>query len=218
MSKTRELPFHGSYGFNQTPFRYFFLKEDGKNLEEYKEAIIKCLKYDILYDLLPDHTTGHETYDALRPPVTLPVQLSSNKFAKVFHESVQGVQSGEIVVTYKLSEDRKSMELTLYDRNTTLQPLRDALDDNAPIQYALVDNIIESKVKVTKGKKITTRDVHVYKEPEKFLGDVPHSYEEAMKVIKQVKSKLSYPIEDPTDLLTEEKENKKDKTTQNKRG
>jgi hypothetical protein len=218
MQKTRELPFLGSYGFNQTPYRYFFLKEDGEHLEEYKKAIIKCLKYDILYDLLPDHETGHETYDALRPPVTVPVQLASNKFAKVFHESVQGVQSGEIVVTYKFSEDRKSMELTLYDRNTALQPLRDALDDDAPIQYALVDQITESTVKITKGKKITTKDIHVYTKPEKFLGEQPHSYEDSMKVIKQVKSKLSYPLEDPTDLLTEEKAKKETKTTKNKRG
>ena len=54
MPKTRELPFYGSYGFEgETPFRYFFLKEDAQNLEEYKKAILKCLKYDILYKIFP---------------------------------------------------------------------------------------------------------------------------------------------------------------------
>lgn len=218
MKKTRELPFYGSYGFEGAQYRYFFLREDGKELDEYKEAIIKCLKYDILYDLFPDHKTGNEAYDSMRPSVNLPVQLSTNKFAKVFHESVEGVKSGEIVVTYKILEDRKSIELTLYDRNTTLQPLKESVDEDAPINYALVDKIIESNLTITKGKKISARDIKVFVEPEKYLNSEAHSYEEALKVIKQVKSKLEYQLDDPTDLLDEEKELKEEKTVSHKRG
>ena len=220
MPKTRELPFYGSYGFEgETPFRYFFLKEDAQNLEEYKKAILKCLKYDILYKIFPYHKSGHDTFDSLRPPVTNPVQLSSNKFARVFHESVRGVQSGEIVVTYTISEDRKSIKLTLYDRDTTLQQLRDAVDDDAPLQYALVDKIIESEVTITKGKKLSTRDIYVYGSPQKFMGEEPHTYDESIKVISKVKSKLSYPLEDPRDLIVEEPEKDKSKGKgKNKRG
>ena len=211
MQKTRELPFYESYGFGgETPFRYFFLKEDSNNLENYKEAIIKCLKYDILYHIFPDYESGHETYDALRPPVTNPVQLNHNTFARVFHESVRGTQSGEIVVTYKLSEDRKSVELTLYDRDTILQPVQVSLDEDAPLQYAIVDKVIESKLKITKGKKISKKDIQVYKAPVRkaLINEEEHSYDAAMKVIKTVKSKLTYPLEDPRDLLVEGKEKK----------
>lgn len=220
MPKTRELPFYGSYGFEgDTPFRYFFLKEDSQNLEEYKKAILKCLKYDILYEIIPDHQSGHETYDALRPQVTLPVELPGHKFGRVFHESVRGTQSGEIVVTYKVSDDRKSLELTLYDRDTILQPIRTSDDDDAPLQYALVDKIIESKVTITKGKKLSTKDVYVYQKPQKYLGEQPHSYDDSIKVIKSVKEKAKYPIEDPRDLITDEpKKEKEENKGKNKRG
>jgi hypothetical protein len=212
MPKIKELPFYGSYGFTgDTQFRYFFLHEDSENVTAYKEAIIKCLKYDILYNLLPDHSSGHDTYDSLRPPVTLPVQLSSNKFAKVFHESVRGTQSGEIVVTYTFSEDRKSIELTLYDRDTILQPVQKG-DEDGPLEYAIVDRIIESKVTVRKGKKITPQDIKIYSKPEKYIRSDPHSYEDSIKVIEAVKSKLDYKLDDPRNHLVEEPEKKKTDT------
>ena len=103
------------------------------------------------------------------------------------------------------------MELTLYDRDTILQPLRDSMDDDAPLQYALVDKIIESKVTVTKGKKLTTKDIYVYGSPQKFMGEQPHSYDESIKVISTVKSKLNFPLEDPRDLIVEEPEKDKSK-------
>lgn len=211
MKKTGELPFFGSYGFEgETPFRYFFLKEDAQNLEEYKKEIIKCLKYDVLYELLPDHKSGHDTYDTLRPPVSLPVQLDYKTFGKSFHESVRGSHSGELIVTYTLSEDRKTMELTLYDRDTRVERVTMG-DEDGPIEYAIVDNIIESKVKVTKGKKLTTKDVYVYQSPKRLvMGKENHGYEESMKVITVVKEKEGIKEFTTEHVHEEVKENKPD--------
>lgn len=192
MKKTQELPFFGSYGFDgQNPFRYFFLHEEKENLEEYKKQLIKCLKYDILYHLSPEHKTGNETYDGLRPSLQLPIQLDYRTFAKVFNESVRGSHKGEIVVTYHVSDDAKNMELTIYDRDINVE-LVTMGDEDGPLEYAIVDNIIESKVTITKGKKITTKDIEVYSQPTKklyFDKSAPHNYEESMKVISKVKEK-----------------------------
>ena len=214
MPKIKGIPFLGSYGFDgETPFRYFFLREDGKYLEQYKDDIIKCLKYDVFYHIFPDYKSGNETLDSLRPMSTNPVQLEDGRIGLVFHESVRGSRSGELVVTYKLSEDGKTLELTVFDRDTILQPVRESMDDDADLQYAVVDKIFESEIKFVKGKKLTTRDIKVYGEPRKMFGERAHSYDESVKIIKEVKSKLSYPLEDPRDLLdeTQEKEKAKDK-------
>ena len=111
------------------------------------------------------------------------------------------------------SEDGKTLELTVFDRDTILQPVRESMDDDADLQYAVVDKIFESEIKFVKGKKLTTRDIKVYGEPRKMFGERAHSYDESIKIIKEVKSKLSYPLEDPRDLLdeTQEKEKAKDK-------
>lgn len=218
MRKTQELPFFGSYGFaGENPFRYTFLHEEKENLEEYKKQLIKCLKYDILYHLSPDHKTGNETYDALRPPVQLPVQLDYRTFARVFHESVRGSHKGEIVVTYHISDDGKNMELTIYDRDTNVE-LVTMGDEDGPLEYAIVDNIIESKLTITKGKKISTKDIEVYNSPTRKLRFDPdkepaHNYEESMKVIGKVKEKTGR-IEFTNHLVPETQE----KTDTKKKG
>ena len=189
----QELPFFGSYGFDwQNPFRYSFYQEENENLEDYKKKLIKCLKYDILYHLSPGHKTGHETYDALRPSIQLPTQLDYRTFARVFNESVRGSRKGEIIVTYHISDDGKTMELTIYDRDINVELVSIGGED-APLQYAIVDNIIESKVTITKGKRITTKDIEVYSSPTQklyFDKEDPHNYEESMKVISRVKEKI----------------------------
>jgi hypothetical protein len=215
MKKTKELPFFESYGFDgETQFRYFFLHEEAKALEDYKKQIIKCLKYDVLYHINPEHKTGHETYDALRPSPQLPVQLDYKTFGRVFGESVRGAHKGELVVTYTLSDDRKSMDLTLYDRDISVQRVTIG-DEDGPIEYAIVDNIIESKVRLTKGKKISVNDIEVYRSPRKIAFDKKsHDYESAMKVITAVKEKTDY--NEFTDKVVDE--NKQDKKENIKKG
>lgn len=210
----QELPFFGCYGFDwQNPFRYHFLHEEKENLEEYKKQLIKCLKYDILYHLNPQHKTGHDIFDSLRPPVQLPIQLDYRTFARVFGESVTGSRKGEIVVTYHISDDGKTMELTIYDRNIDVE-LVSLGDEDAPLEYAIVDNIVESKVTITKGKRLSTRDIEVYSTPtKKFLFDPDnepaHNYEESMKVITKVKEK-SGRKEFTQHVVDDQKQDKKD--------
>ena len=84
--------------------------------------------------------------------------------------------------------------------------------------YSIFDNIIESKLTITKGKKISTKDIEVYNSPTRKLRFDPdkepaHNYEESMKVIGKVKEKTGR-IEFTNHLVPETQE----KTDTKKKG
>jgi len=203
MKKVNNLPFIGTYGLDNQ-FRYFLLDpHNSVKTENYKKDIINCLKYDVLYHILPTHKSGSKTLDELRLNTSNAISIDAHTKGCIFSESVNGNRSGELIVTYKLSDDKKSLVLTLYDRNTILQPIRSSLDSDSPIEFTLVDNIVESRVEIKKGHKLSPKDIKVYHGDFKLDG---HTYEDALKVIKTVKNKADYQALEPTDLLIEEPE------------
>ena len=212
MSKKVELPFYGFYGLDATPFRYFFLHENGEDVEKYKKDILKVLKYEVLHDIFPEYKTGNRVYDNEHLAVTgrtKKIQLDSNKVALFYVESVQGVRGGELIVTYELAENEKDLKLNIYDRNTKVDIVREG-DDKG--QYAVCDTITQSQLTLKKGKKIHPIDISICSSLTGIGTREEYSYDAAIKVFEEVKAKLDYDMDDPRDYLTEEKENKKENT------
>ena len=207
MTKTVELPFYGFYGFDATPFRYFFLKEDSENIEKYKKDILKVLKYEVLHDILPKHKSGNSAYDSehLRTP-SQKIALDSNKMALFYSESIQGIRGGELVVTYELVGD-KEIKLNIYDRNTKVDMVG---QDGKELEYAVCDGITQSELTIKPGKKIHPSDIHICSS----LMGKEYSYEGAIKVFEEVKSKLDYHMDDPRAHMSEVKQ---EKTNENNR-
>jgi len=190
MKKTIELPLEGTYGFsNQQAYRYTFTNEDDTRLERYKEEIIKALKYDFFYSILHNYKIGDKLLDWLIPEKVDPIKLDNGKYACIFNESIQGGKGGEVIVVYDISKDDKAIDITIYDRNATIQHKISTMNETPSSEYVLVDSIIESNVKIVNGKKLTVGNIEVYMD-EKLYGDTEHSYESAMKVIELVKSKF----------------------------
>lgn len=210
MTKKVELPFYGFYGLDDTPFRYFFLQEGAQNREQYRQDIIKVLKYQVLHDIFPDHKSGNSTYDSdhlnLRGN-TQKVQLSPNKVALFYDESIQGIRGGELIVTYELDENKKDIKLNLYDRNTKVE-LVDT--KNGPAQYAVCDCITQSQLTIKKGKKIHSKDINICSDiSNNMLEGKIYTYDEAIKVFDEVKANLNNKIDDPRNHTTEDKKNQK---------
>lgn len=201
MSKKVELPFHGFYGFDATPFRYFFLHEDGKYIEKYKKDILKVLKYQVLHDVFPDYKSGHDAYDSehLRAR-TQKIPLDSNKVALFYCESIQGVRGGELIVTYELV-DTNALKLNIYDRNTKVDMVG---GEGQEIEYAVCDCITQSQLIIKKGKKIHPSDIEVCSS----LMGKEYSYDGAIKVFEKVKSNLNYQVDDPRAHMSETKKEK----------
>lgn len=217
MSKKVELPFYGFYGLDATPFRYFFLDEDSENIEKYRKDILKVLKYVVLRDIFPDYKTGNSTLDCDHLRITghtQKIQLDSHKIALFYKESVQGVNGGELIVTYELAKNGKDLKLNIYDRNTKVGIVSEG-DEKG--QYAVCDNITQSLLTLKKGKKIHSNDIYICSSSPGFGDFEEYSYEAAMKVFEEVKAKLDYEMDDPRDYITEEKENKKENTNNVKR-
>lgn len=198
---TKPLQILGGYGIdNDSSYRYFFLREEADNLEKYKEDIIKCLKYDVLYSVLPDHTIGDKGYDHLNSVRQEPVEITEGTYGCFCGESIRNSGKGELVAVYKFSEDGKTVLINLYDRTTVLGLVQTSMDDETQKEYALLDSIVESQVRLTKGKKLTTKDIRVYSNA---IHDKEHNYTSALKVVEAVKEKVG--ARDISELVEEKK-------------